>query len=157
MNSSIISYWLMKIAGIGFIILGLSLTHGMLFPESTFVEGLNHSLIEEAKLEIIIVIILCFFTSYFTLLRFVIISCDDNGITITKNLKVERVEWSDVSSIWKMPCITPPVYRCSFNNDMKPIYFNMTMIFFITVGVWSWDFTGFTSYAREQIKTNIKS
>ncbi len=147
----------MKIAGIGFIILGLSLTHGMFFPENTIVEGLNHSVIEESKLEIIILILVCFFIGYFGLLRFVIISCDDDGITITKNLKVERVKWSEVSSIWKVPCIAPPVYRCSFNNDIKPIYFNMTMILFVTVGVWSWDFTGFTSYARGQLKTNRKS
>lgn len=157
MNSSIIGYWFMKIAGVGFIVLGFSLSHGMLFPENTIVKGLNHDFVEEARLELIIIIIACFLIGYFGLFRFVIIICDDDGITITKNLKVEWVEWSDVSSIWKIPCTAPPVYRCSFNNDMKPIYFHMTMTFFVTVGVWSWDFTGFISYAKEQMKINTKS
>jgi len=60
------------------------------------------------------------------------------------------VPWSDVLGVEQIPCCTPPIYRLAFRSH-DPVYFSLSLLALYVV-VWSWDFTGFLSFARRRIE-----
>ena len=78
-----------------------------------------------------------------------------SGLTAFRNGKKTDYRWSEVSRVLKVPFWTPPIYRVSFTNGDPPIYFGMSW-WTISIGFWSWDFSGFQNFANTMIEAEKK-
>ncbi len=77
------------------------------------------------------------------------------GLVALRNGKKKRYKWHEVKSVFKLPFMTPPLYRIAFRDGDPPIYFSMSW-WAGSIGIWSWDFTGFYHFAKAWIKSERK-
>lgn len=83
--------------------------------------------------------------------NFGVVDCRHNEIEVRKNRRRRVIGWNQVSSIYQMPFCTPPVYRIAFKNGDSPVFVIVFSWRLLSIGFWSWDFTGFRNYVQLQI------
>jgi hypothetical protein len=150
-TGSYTAYYFCKLAGLCLATLAVLLLHGILFPQHTLVAGVETIASASDIVSLLAVSGLALGLSYFTLFRFCVVEYDNKNVRIVHGSKRQTTTWSNVRNVTKVIGCTPPVYRMTFKDDRKPIYFIMSMMAFVSIGVWSWDFTGFYQYAKDKI------
>ena len=63
----------------------------------------------------------------------------------------ENYSWNEVTSLFKIPFTTPPIYRIKFKTRQSGCYFGFTSKFYASLIVYSYDFTGFLDFANQKI------
>ena len=76
------------------------------------------------------------------------VDMNDNFIVVKRAKENISVKWEEVDSIIQIPFCTPPLYRMSFKHTHKPVYFAFRSFFVLSIGFWSFDFTGFLKDAK---------
>ena len=94
------------------------------------------------------------FLAKFMFFRIRVIRYDGENIEIVNGSETDKVTWGDVKSVSKVIAVAPPLYRMAFKDDREPAYFVMSMFMYAYAIFWSWDFTGFYSFAQEKIESN---
>jgi Na+/H+ antiporter NhaD/arsenite permease-like protein len=150
-TSSYTAYYFCKVAGLAFGTLAVLLVHAVLFPQHSVVDGIESIKSASDLFYTLTLSGVALGLGYFTFFRFCVIEYDNKNVRIIRGAKRERTTWSNVLNVTKVIGCTPPVYRMTFKDHRKPAYFIMSMAAFVSIGVWSWDFTGFYEYAREKI------
>ena len=69
---------------------------------------------------------------------------------VIRNGKKKEYKWSELKSVRKIVGASPPVYRVAFKNKNRPAYFSLSWKCG-SIGIWSWDYTGFYDFARNWI------
>lgn len=83
--------------------------------------------------------------------RFGVVDLDNHGIVLERKSDKREKEWKDVLSVFKLPFCSPPIYRMSFKDGEKPIYFIFGSFFILTTPIYSYDFTGFLKFAEKRL------
>ena len=94
------------------------------------------------------------FLAKFMFFRIRVIRYDAKNIEIVNGSDTDRATWGDVKSVSKVIGVAPPLYRMVFKDDREPAYFVMSMFMYAYAIFWSWDFTGFYSFAQERIESH---
>lgn len=150
-RSSFVGFWFFKLIGVLFSVLGFMLLHGLIFPEQSFINGLDRTMRDNEWLSLSTMLLFTVFIAYYTLFRLAEIEYNENGI---KELKSnESSDWGQIKSVIKIPFCTPPIYRISFAKDGRSIFAIMSISKIISVGFYSWDLTGFYGLAKNKTKT----
>jgi hypothetical protein len=152
--SSYTAYYFCKLGGLAFAALAVLLVHGLLLPQRSFIDGIETMNTVWDTVSVLALSGLALVLSYFMFFRFRVIEYDNTNVRIIHGSERQRTTWSNIRSVTKVIGCTPPVYRMTFKDHRTPIYFIMSMFVFISIGVWSWDFTGFYEYARDKIDGN---
>lgn len=147
-RSSALGYWFLKLVGAMAFIGGLVFLHGVILPDHTVVEGLDRETRDRDWPSLITMVGMMFFIAYYSNFRFSEIEYGDKKICILGSN--EEYEWNEIKRVIKIPFCTPPIYRMSFKKSRKPIYLIMSMSN-ISIGFYSWDFTGFYKLAKDKI------
>ena len=80
------------------------------------------------------------------------VTYDRDGVTVLRNGEERRYAWSEVDRVFQVVGLSPPTYQMSFRSSGPPIYFCLKSWEFVSVIVWSWDFTDFVPWARQRIR-----
>lgn len=149
MKSSKVSYYFSLLMGVALIAGGLGMIHGFYFPEQSMISGDLTGFMET-----FMPAAMCFGFGIFLLLRFGVVEFGEKFIFLNRYRKTIEVSWSDVDKIKVVPFCSPPVYRLSFRNDIKPVYFTMKEsyaqvdLFFWS---WSWGSSKVVEYVNSRI------
>ncbi|MCH6259352.1 hypothetical protein MLD52_22550 [Puniceicoccaceae bacterium K14] len=149
-DSDISLYWVLRILTI---LLPFLFAYLLLqtFIDPSFVEQVP----EKDKWMIRLIGVLAVVLFGVTAIRLGRISYGWGSIIAYRNGKKKEYKWSEASRVVKIPGWTPPMYRMSFRNGDKPIYFAMSW-WNVSIGVWAWDFTGFYDFAKNMIEAENK-
>jgi ABC-type Fe3+-siderophore transport system permease subunit len=153
-SSSYVAYYFYKFAALMFVFLALASVHSLAFPEQSI---MSSAPVDPTTGEVLLLIGLSIgliFLAKFMFFRIRVIRYDAENIEIINGSDTERVTWGDVKSVSKVIGVVPPLYRMVFKVEREPAYFVMSMFLYAYAIIWSWDFTGFYSFAQERIERN---
>lgn len=153
-SSSYVAYYFYKIAAMVLVFLALASVHSLLFPEQSIMSGSPADPTAEEVLVLLCLSVGLLFLAKFMFFRIRVIRYDGENIEIVNGSETDRVTWGDVKSVSKVIGVAPPLYRMDFKDDREPAYFVMSMFMYAYAIFWSWDFTGFYSFAQERIESN---
>ena len=146
MTSSTLYYYFLKLAALMLFafpfVIGWAAASGQLADES----GGTAPLIEVAVVCLVAPVL-----GWLIWRQFAIVECSAEGLQVRRNGRSTSFGWHEVASVKQVPFCTPPVYRICFKTDEPPAYCIFFSFIVVTIGFWSWDFSGFLSYARSNI------
>ena len=76
-----------------------------------------------------------------------VVDFSSEEIAVFRDGKRTRHSWMEVERLHQVPFCTPPIYRIIFRSGERPAYFAFYSLFVVSIGVWSWDSSGFRDYA----------
>ncbi len=149
-SSSYVAYYFYKFVALMLVLFAIASLFAVLWPEHSFH---GPPLSEAAWWELLALLgvsFLFFPLAKFMFFRIRVIRYDEDCVEIINGGESRTVKWEDVWRVSKVPAVTPPLYRMTFNDNSEPAYFVMSMSFYMSVVFWSWDFTGFYKFAKRK-------
>ncbi len=121
---------------------------------------MKHSIdIKSLDFSDVIFSVFAFCIGFILTFRSAYVECKNDHILILRLGKFTKIDWKNIIKATKIPFCSPPLYRLSFNNGVKPVYFNISSsnAYIHTPWFsWGWDSSGFLEFARSRIKHKPK-